>query len=71
MRLRKLQQPARALDHQVPLKRRPRVHLVGLYMVMAENPVVIPERFIRQLVGDQLPVRIPRVIALNSGKHLA
>src|SRR5271156_6391570 len=70
MRLRKIEQPARAVDHQVPLKCRSRIHLVGLYMVMAENPVVIPERFVIQLVGNQFPVRIPRIIALDPGKYL-
>src|SRR5437588_7872912 len=55
----------------VPLKGRTRIDFVCLDMVMAEHPCVVIQFLIRQLVTNQLPGRIPWIIAFNLRKYFA
>src|SRR6266566_1533019 len=59
------------VNEVVPLKRRARVHFVGLDMEVAKDTLVILELVIGQFVRDEFTGRVARVVAPDFRKHFA
>src|SRR5580765_639927 len=66
-----VKQLARAANDGVPLERRPRIVLVGLNVEMPKNALISFQFVIGQLLRNELPVGIMRIIAFDPGKHFA
>ena len=64
-------QRPRPVDHLVPIERRAGVRLVRLHVVVPQHALVLAPRVVVQLVRNELPVGVARIVALQLGEDPA